>query len=171
MPRHVAFLRGVFPKVLRMADLRTALETAGFTNVRTILSSGNVAFDTRAGATAALERRIERALVAQVGRSFDTIVRTTASLEALLAADPYAAWDVVPAEKRIVTFLRTPPAVRPALPIVRDGARILAMTDTEVVSVYVPDPRGPDWMQLLERTFGTGITTRTLDTVRKCAAA
>jgi hypothetical protein len=32
-------------------------------------------------------------------------------------------------------------------------------------------PKGPVFMSLLERTFGTDITTRTLDTVRKCASA
>lgn len=32
-------------------------------------------------------------------------------------------------------------------------------------------PKGPGFMGLLERTFGKAITTRTLDTVRKCALA
>ena len=34
-----------------------------------------------------------------------------------------------------------------------------------------PNPRGPVFMTLLERLFGTEATTRTWDTVRKCAAA
>jgi hypothetical protein len=37
--------------------------------------------------------------------------------------------------------------------------------------VYVPGDKGPVFMSLLESAFGTGITTRTLETVRKCACA
>ena len=35
----------------------------------------------------------------------------------------------------------------------------------------VPSEKGPQFMVLLERTFGTSITTRTWDTVKKCAVA
>jgi hypothetical protein len=35
----------------------------------------------------------------------------------------------------------------------------------------VPNANGPVFMTLLERTFGKDITTRTLDTVQKCARA
>ncbi len=45
MPRHVAFLRGVSPTNARMPDVQRCFEAAGFTAVRTILASGNVAFD------------------------------------------------------------------------------------------------------------------------------
>ncbi|MGC4085554.1 MAG: DUF1697 domain-containing protein [Vicinamibacterales bacterium] len=43
MPRYVAFLRGVSPTNASMPDLKRAFERAGFTDVKTILSSGNVA--------------------------------------------------------------------------------------------------------------------------------
>jgi hypothetical protein len=35
----------------------------------------------------------------------------------------------------------------------------------------VPGDKGPVFMQLLEKTFGRDITTRTWDTVTKCAKA
>ena len=41
----------------------------------------------------------------------------------------------------------------------------------EVFSAYVPGPRGPVFMALLEKTFGKNITTRTWDTLKKCAEA
>jgi len=44
MPRYVAFLRGVSPMNLKMADLKACFEKMGFTDVRTVLSSGNVVF-------------------------------------------------------------------------------------------------------------------------------
>ena len=47
----------------------------------------------------------------------------------------------------------------------------LLMANAEIFSAYVPGPKGPVFMSLIERAFGRDITTRTLDTVRKCAFA
>jgi len=55
MPRYVAFLRGVSPSNARMADLKRAFEIAGFSEVRTLLSSGNVVFDAPSGTARALQ--------------------------------------------------------------------------------------------------------------------
>jgi hypothetical protein len=57
------------------------------------------------------------------------------------------------------------------LPIESDGARILCMRGAEVFSAYLPNPRGPVFMNLIERTFGKDVTTRTWDTVRRVGAA
>ena len=57
------------------------------------------------------------------------------------------------------------------LPIERDGASILKVAGSEVFAAYMPGPKGPVFMALLERNFGGDITTRSLDTVRKCAWA
>lgn len=46
MPRFTAFLRGVSPANAKMPELQAAFESAGFARVRTVLSSGNVVFDT-----------------------------------------------------------------------------------------------------------------------------
>lgn len=171
MPRFVAFLRGVSPMNARMPELKHCFESAGFTNVKTLLSSGNVVFDARATSTAALERRAEVAMQAVLGRSFASFVRPSRQLQQLLAADPFAAYELSPGAKRIVTFLRHAPSQPPVLPPERDGARILALAGSEVLAAYVPGDQGPVFMSVLERTFGKDITTRTLDTVGKCARA
>jgi hypothetical protein len=41
----------------------------------------------------------------------------------------------------------------------------------EVFTAYVPSDKGPVFMVLIEKAFGTDVTTRTWDTVRKCAGA
>ncbi len=43
MPRYAAFLRGVGPMNAKMPELKQVFEAAGFTDVKTILASGNVA--------------------------------------------------------------------------------------------------------------------------------
>jgi hypothetical protein len=50
------------------------------------------------------------------------------------------------------------------------NARILCIRNAEVFTSYVPDPRtGPDFMRLIDKTFGTEVTTRTWETVKKVA--
>jgi uncharacterized protein (DUF1697 family) len=169
MPRYAAFLRGVTPMNLKMPDLKRALEAAGFTEVMTLLSSGNAVFNARAASEASLERAAEAAMLARLGQAFFTIVRPIEALRALLAADPYRAFRLKPGTKRIVTFLRGKPVPKLALPIERDGARILAIRGSEVFSAYVRTPKGPVFMQLIEQTLGKEVTTRTWDTVAKVA--
>jgi uncharacterized protein (DUF1697 family) len=171
MPRYIAFLRGVSPMNARMPELKACFESAGFTEVRTLLSSGNVAFSSRTLAEAALVRKAEGAMQVGLGNAFATFIRSAAQLQALIAADHYAAFDIAPGAKRVVTFLREPVEPGMALPAARDGARVLKVAGREVYSVYLSGPKGPVFMRLLERGFGPDITTRTLETVRKCAAA
>lgn len=171
MPRYVAFLRGVSPMNARMPDLQRCFESEGFADVRTLLSSGNVAFSARSTSPAALERRAEKAMLAGLGRSFVTIVRPAEFLQTLVRSEPFARYGLAPAAKPVVAFLRRPAALEIVLPIEQDAASILAFTGTEALAAYVPGPNGPTFMRLLERTFGTEITTRTMDTVRKCAWA
>src|ERR1051325_7467787 len=139
MPRYAALLRGVMPTNAKMADLKGAFESAGFTDVRTVLSSGNVAFTARAASEATLERRAEAAMARRLGQAFLCFVR---SMDA-----------------------------PPELPIERDGARILVMKGREVFGAYLPTPKGPVFMTLIEKTFGKDVTTRTWDTVAKLARA
>jgi uncharacterized protein (DUF1697 family) len=171
MPRYVAFLRGVSPMNAKMPELKRCFEAAGFTDVRTLLSSGNVVFSARAASPEALARRAEKAMESELDRVFGTTVRPTQYLQELIASDPFSEFDLPPVAKRVITFLRRPFESSLELPIERDGASVLKLGAAEVYSAYVPNANGPVFMTLLERTFGKDITTRTLDTVQKCARA
>lgn len=171
MPRYAAFLRGVMPTNAKMPELKQAFETAGFTEVRTVLSSGNVVFDARRATESALQQRAEAAMRARLGQAFLTIVRPVDALRELLATDPYREFRVAPSAKRIVTFLRDEPSATVTLPLEQDGARLLALSGRELFSAYLPTPKGPVFMVLIERTFGKDLTTRTWDTVAKVARA
>ena len=153
----------------KMPALKAAFEAAGFTDVKTVLGSGNVVFDARSTSEQALEQRAEAAMQERLGKAFFTIVRPIEHLRQLLATDPYKRFKVSPKAKRIVTFLRGRPKAKIALPVELDGARILAMTDREIFSAYLPNPKGPVFMALIDKTFGKDVTTRTWDTVAKVA--
>ena len=154
----------------RMPALKQAFESAGFREVRTVLSSGNVVFDARRSSPEALERKAEAAMSASLGRAFLTIVRPVDALHEMLARDPYRRFDVG-AAKRIVTFLREEPPSGLALPVELHGARLLALEGKDLFGAYLPSPKGPVFMTLIERTFGKDVTTRTWDTVAKVARA
>lgn len=171
MTRYVAFLRGVSPMNCKMPELKRCFEAAGFTDVKTLLSSGNVAFSAEPAIVTILEERAEAAMQKHLGRVFQAIVRPSSFLQSLIEPDRFAAFELPANSKRIVTFLRRPYEGRVELPIERDQASILKLEGTELFSAYVPNEKGPVFMGLIERTFGKEVTTRTLDTVRKCSVA
>ncbi len=157
------------PMNCKMPALKAAFEAAGFTDVKTVLGSGNVVFGARSTSEQALEQKAEAAMHEQLGKAFFTIVRPIEQLQALLASDPYKSFKVSPQAKRIVTFLRGRPEAKLKLPVEMDGARILVMKDRDIFSAYLPTPKGPVFMTLIERTFGKDVTTRTWETVTKVA--
>jgi uncharacterized protein (DUF1697 family) len=171
MPAYAAFLRGVSPLNAKMSQLRECFEAAGCTNVKTVLGSGNVVFQARSKSRSALERQLEAAMQKDLGRVFATTLRSIDELAALVASDPYKTFRLAPNSKRIVTLLHAKPKSRMKLPVELDGARILCIKGTELFSAYVPSPKGPVFMSLIERTFGKDLTTRTWDTVGKVVKA
>ena len=169
MPRYAAFLRAVSPMNAKMPELKKAFEAAGFEEVKTVLSSGNVVFTARAASNTSIQKKAEAAMEKRLGHSFLTIVRPVDMLRELLASDPYAPFGLPSNAKRIVTFLREAPTEKLRLPIEMHGATIHSMKGTEIFSSYLPTPKGPVFMTLIEKTFGKAVTTRTWETVRKVA--
>jgi uncharacterized protein (DUF1697 family) len=165
--RYAAFLRGVMPGKPAMPQLKAAFEAAGFGNVVTVLGSGNVLFDAARASTTALEKKADAAMHERLGKVYPAFVRPLDELERLLAADPFRAHRVPSDAKRVVTFFRGEPSPAPKLPIARDGAQILRYEDGIVFSAYVPSPKGPVFMALLEKSFGKEQTTRTWQTLEK----
>ena len=153
----------------KMPELKKAFEAAGFEDVKTVLSSGNVVFSARAASDASIQKKAEAAMEKRLGRSFLTIVRSVDTLRELLASDPYKPFGMPSHAKRVVTFLREKPTAKLTLPLEMGGASILLMKGTEIFSAYVPSPKGAVFMTLIEKTFGKEVTTRTWETVRKVA--
>src|SRR5256884_9367736 len=117
MPRYAALLRGVSPMNAKMPELKAAFESAGFTDVKTLLSSGNVAFTARAASEIALERRAEAAMLKRLGQAFLTFLRSIDALRDVLASAPDRSFRLVPQAKPIVSFLlaKSPSTLRLAL--------------------------------------------------------
>jgi uncharacterized protein (DUF1697 family) len=92
LTRYVALLGSinVGGNRLKMADLRAAMEEAGFANVRTVVASGNVLFDHTRTADAKLEQDIAGLVQRRFGIATFAAVRTKAELTEALAKSPFA---------------------------------------------------------------------------------
>src|SRR5690349_21292488 len=117
MTRYVAFLRGVSPMNCRMVDLKRSFEAAGFSDVKTLLSSGNVAFTASPEIVPILEKKAEGAMPSYVERVFPTIIRPSTYLKALIERDHFSDFELPSNAKRVITFLRRPNEKKIELPI------------------------------------------------------
>lgn len=171
MPKYAALLRGVMPTNCRMTELRTALESAGFTDVKTVIASGNAVFGARKASEKTLAKKCEAAMQKVMGRSFMTIVRSIDDLRSLLDRD-YFAGERLPANaKRNITFLSGPPKTKPKLPVELRGACICGLEGDVAYTYYVPGLADPSFMTAIEKTFGKNVTTRTWETVGRIVKA
>jgi uncharacterized protein (DUF1697 family) len=89
MARLVALLRGINLGAKRrvpMADLRALMEELGFTDVRTVLQSGNVVFT---GAQRNAQAKLPSALTERFGFQIDVVIRTMDELREVADHDPF----------------------------------------------------------------------------------
>jgi uncharacterized protein (DUF1697 family) len=165
--RHVALLRGVNlgKRQVVMADLRAVCEAAGFTDVRTLLASGNVILQSKLGG-AKLEATLENVIQEGLGLKTDVYVRTGAELDAMMAANPFKTF-----AKDNPTFLvgyfmraRLSAAERAALDA-QDGPEEIKQGKN---CLYIKFPHGQGPSKLKLPKLGTA---RNWNTVTKLAAA
>lgn len=177
--RYVAFLRGINVgghKPVKMADLRATFVAMGFQNVKTVLASGNVLFETLRGAglldnALDLAAHIEQRLRQVFGYPIAVALRTVADLQRLMVSDPFKGVAMTPDTRLYVTFLSDPAKSRPdfTFDAPEGDLRIVRVAPGEVCSVLtLSAARGTtDLMALLEKEFGGGVTTRNWNTVGK----
>ena len=91
MKRHVALLRGINvgrAKRVAMADLRELLASLGYTDIRTLLNSGNIVFSAAKGTPKAHAQKIGDAIEAKLGISCTVVVKTAADIASVIAEHP-----------------------------------------------------------------------------------
>jgi uncharacterized protein (DUF1697 family) len=172
---YVAFLRGINVggrALIKMADLKAAFEKMGLRNVRTVLASGNVIFESGRRDEDDLGQCIEAELKKAFHKDIRVIIRSLEALKKLRSSDPFKGIRMTPSLRLYVTFLsgsaKSPPAdVSDAK--LRDGFRILRTTVGEIISVIdLSKGKGtPDLMGRLEKEYGANATTRNWNTILK----
>lgn len=158
-------------RTVKMTDLREAFESMGFSDVATILASGNVVFGTKRSDVRALTRAIERNLESRLAYRVGVLVRTLDELEAVAAKDPFREVKPGPSTKLLITFLSSPPErdIRGPYESPERDFTVLGATDRAVFSVVrlAEGKRSSGVMSFLERRFGSEQTTRNWNTIQK----
>ena len=172
MQKYVALLRGIMPSNPNMSNenLRRLFGDLGFQNVRTVISSGNVLFETNTKSNTALEARIENALPERLGFKSTTIIRSADQLQALIESNPFKNIVDAPQSRLNVTFLKNLPTAKLTYPFVSESKtfKLTAIYDRAICSIMdTTTGRTPDLMLWLEKQFGKEITTRTWRTVHR----
>lgn len=89
-----AFLRGINlgNRQMKMAELRTCLEAAGFSDVKTVAASGNARL-VGDGDAESIRARLEKAIAGQFGFAVGVVLRARDEFESMLDDHPFGSLD------------------------------------------------------------------------------
>jgi uncharacterized protein (DUF1697 family) len=176
MTKYVALLRGIAPTNPNMRNdkLRGVFENLGFENVKTVISSGNVIFESPSRSAKRLEETIETALPEHLGFTSTTIIRSQRQIEKLVDKNPFQGMEHSQKSSLNVTFLKKKRRTEIKFPhkIEDRDYELLGMYNGAICSVIdLTSAKTPDLMVWLEKKFGKEITTRTWKTVERILKA
>jgi uncharacterized protein (DUF1697 family) len=169
--RHIVLLRGInlgSRNRVAMPKLRTALEEAGFGDVRTYLQSGNVVLESSDKAEV-VARKVRRVLAKEFGLDIAVVTRTRAQLAKVVERN--ALERVAKNPKRYqVSFLDEKPSAQ----VVRRIEQAAAPNERVVVhgrEIYAWHPdtiaRSKLWALLAGQSLGVTATARNWTTVQQ----
>jgi uncharacterized protein (DUF1697 family) len=171
----IALIRGVNvgrSNRVSMTDLRRLVTDLGHTNVRTLLNSGNVLFQTKRPNTAKLSAGIEAAIIAQCG--FSAIVTVITALELASIINENSLLSLAKDHARhLVAFVPHPKLLDPLRPMLKetwtpDALAIGSRAAYLWCSTGILDSK----LNLaFARKAGASVTTRNWATVQKLQAA
>lgn len=172
MIKYVALIRGIGPGDPRKTNekLCGALKSLGFSNVRSVISSGNVIFESEESNVNKLENDIESAWPELLGFTATTIVRSESQLQKILDSDPFDGRAHTESSYLLVTFFKRPtkpnfdmpyqPEGKPYNIVGYDKGVLFSVTDNTIVKTT-------DLMTWLEKQFSKDITSRTPLTIQR----
>jgi uncharacterized protein (DUF1697 family) len=175
MSECIALIRGINVgrgKRVAMADLRDMMLDLGHTNVRTLLNSGNVLFQSKRPNVAKLAASIEAAINAACGFSAAVTVITAQELDRIVHENPllHVADDHA---RHLVAFVTHSKHLASLRPMLKESWTPDALAITERVA-YLWCATGlldSKFLQAFSRKAGATVTTRNWTTVLKLQAA
>lgn len=179
--KYVALLRGINVggnKKVPMAGLKSLLESQGFTQVQTLLNSGNVVFESVKNEPINLASKLSAAIESKFGFPVPVIVQTAEAINSLIDLNPFSHLEVHKDIRMYITFLSNS-AVPGKMPEPEypwstpdNSFTILGKKEDAVISVLdVSKIKTPDAMMVLEKIYSKDITTRNWKTVLKIGKA
>lgn len=151
--KYVAFLRGIGPGNPNMhpQKLVGVLEELNFTNVKGVISSGNVIFESESKNIKTLEDIIQKSWPEKLGFNSTTIIRSQTQIQNIINKKPFGNQEFSKVNYQMVTFLKK-------------GGEEFNVVDTT-------SSKTPKFMTDLEKKYGKEITSRTWKTVNRVLKA
>jgi len=171
----IALIRGINVgrgKRVSMTDLRRLVADLGHANVRTLLNSGNVLFESKRPNTAKLSKGIEEAISAKCGFSAMVTVITALELASIINENPLL--NVAKDHSRhLVAFVVHPNLLAPLRPMLKETwtPDVLAIGSRAAYLWCSTGILDSKLNLAFARKAGAGVTTRNWATVLKLQAA
>ena len=175
MSTQIALLRAVnvAGSNVAMLDLRAMFEALGFAQVRTLLQTGNVVFESARRTGAALESFLEAETKKRLNLGCDYLVRTAAQWSDVVASNPFRDEARRDPSHLVVMPLKSAPGKREiaALEAAIEGREVFRAKGQVLYIVY-PDGIGRSKLtvSLIEKKFDTRGTCRNWNTTMKLLA-
>lgn len=171
MTTAIALLRGINvgkAKRVAMAELREVIQGLGFENVRTLLNSGNVVFDSPRGIGSLGAGAIRDAIANRTGVRAEVKVLSAADLGRIVGENPFA--DRIEHPSRFLVAFPSTPADLAKITILEQADHAPELFAVGSLAAYLGCAPGILESILLEkfsRLIGTAVTTRNWSTVLK----
>jgi uncharacterized protein (DUF1697 family) len=172
--RQVALIRGINvgrAKRVSMAELRAVIEGLGYSDVRTLLNSGNVVFTTPRPSSGDAAGRIEKTIAGELGVSARVTLLSAADLAAAVTDNPLLKVAENPS-RLLVAVLRNPADRKKLEPLTKQdwGDEVLAV-GTRVAYLWCPDGvAASELVEAVNRVLGDAVTARNWATMLKLHA-
>ena len=171
----IALIRGINVgkgNRIAMAALKALITDLGHTEVRTLLNSGNVVFQSKRPNAARISSGIQAAILEKCGFSATVMVVTAENLNTIIEENPLLHVAKDPA-RHLVAFVADAKHLDPLRPLLEEvwAPDALAMTQRAAYLWCAAGLLESKMSQALTRKAGTTITTRNWATVLKLQAA
>jgi uncharacterized protein (DUF1697 family) len=160
---NIALLRGINvgkAKRVAMADLRAIVQALGYGDVKTILNSGNIVFSSAHDAVRSA-KRIEEAMVAELGVSSRIIGLSSGELEDVISRNPLPDATSEPS-RFLIAIVRDSSALAPLQKLAKQdwGSELLALGKREAWMWCPEGILGGKLVESVGRALGDTVTTR-----------
>jgi uncharacterized protein (DUF1697 family) len=171
----IALIRGInvgVGKRVAMSDLRDLVADLGYTDVRTLLNSGNVVFKSKRPNVAKISAGIEAAIAANCGFSANVMVVTVQELDCIIEENPLLHLAKEPS-RHLVAFVRHAKYLEPLRPMLKEPWKpdALAITQRAAYLWCATGLLDSKMSLAFSRKAGATVTTRNWATVLKLQAA
>lgn len=170
--RHVVLLRGINVggnNKLPMADLRGALEAAGYADVSTYIQSGNVALTAKPADGYAVGRAVGEVIDNEFGLTIPVVVRSAEQLRAAITNNPFP--EMVETPKFLHLYFCQEPISEEAAAALDHDRYVPDRMVAGETEIYVSYEQGVAGSKLtnaaLDRALGQVTTARNWNTVLK----